>query len=74
MRQVAVTALCLIAVGVVSAAALVLLMWREHRSSVALPEPTGRFAIGRTTFVLSNGADHDRNVPDSLSGEARTSG
>ena len=70
MRRIVVTGLSLMAVGLVSAATLLLMMWREHRLGVTLPEPTGTFAVGRTTFVLSTMADRSSDPPDSTSGHA----
>lgn len=70
MRRMAVTALSLVALGVVSVAILLLLMWREHRTSLMLPAPTGAFAIGRTAAVLSKGTDRNSDAPDSRSGQA----
>src|SRR5258708_4498918 len=53
-----------IAAGIVLSvlAAVVLLlftMWWEHRSPIALPTPTGSFAVSRTQFAWTNAISHD---------------
>ena len=44
-----------LAIGIVLAA-----LWFEHRAAVALPAPTGSFAVGRATYVWTDG------TPDTL--------
>jgi hypothetical protein len=70
MRRIAVAGLSLVALGGVLAITLVFLMWHEHRTTVTLPAPTGAFAIGRATFVLSKEANRSSDSPDSRSGQA----
>ena len=41
---------------------LVLLLW-EHKTEVTLPEPTGHFAVGRTTYTWVNSAATDELAP-----------
>jgi predicted dienelactone hydrolase len=51
------------AVGVAGVAALLLLLWREHRIQITLPAPTGSFTVGRTTRVWKNAAQNDELAP-----------
>jgi hypothetical protein len=46
-------------VGLAVVAMLLLVMWWEHRTAITLPTPTGRFAIGRTTYAWTNEAETD---------------
>jgi predicted dienelactone hydrolase len=46
-------------VGLALVAILLLVMWREHKTAVTLPTPTGHFAIGRTTYAWTNEAETD---------------
>ena len=46
-------------VGLTLVAILLLFMWREHKTAIALPIPTGHFAIGRTTYAWTNEAATD---------------
>jgi predicted dienelactone hydrolase len=39
------------------------LLWREHRTEITLPTPTGHFAVGRTTFTWVNNAETDELAP-----------
>ncbi len=39
------------------------LMSREHRAMITLPEPTGHFAVGRTTYTWVNHAQMDELAP-----------
>ena len=57
----AAAAVAVIAVAVVGL--LLLVMWREHKTSITLPPPTGHFAVGRTTFAWSNDAETDDLAP-----------
>jgi dienelactone hydrolase len=45
--------------------ALLTLLWREHRTETTLPAPTGRFAVGRTSFWWVNKAQVDDLAPGS---------
>jgi predicted dienelactone hydrolase len=45
--------------AVVGLAVLLGLLWREHNTRIALPEPTGHFAVGRTTYTWVNNAETD---------------
>ena len=38
---------------------LLLVMWREHKTAITLPTPTGPFAVGRTTYAWTNEAVAD---------------
>jgi predicted dienelactone hydrolase len=40
-------------------AILLLVMWWEHQTSLTLPTPTGRFAVGRTTYAWTNELETD---------------
>ena len=46
-------------VGLALVAILLLVMWREHKTAITLPTPTGHFAIGRTTYAWTNEAETD---------------
>ncbi|MHB8502547.1 MAG: alpha/beta hydrolase family protein [Candidatus Acidiferrales bacterium] len=35
------------------------LLWREHKTEITLPAPTGHFAVGRTTYTWVNNAETD---------------
>jgi predicted dienelactone hydrolase len=39
------------------------LLWREHRTEITLPAPTGHFAVGRTTYTWVNNAETDELAP-----------
>jgi dienelactone hydrolase len=39
------------------------LLWREHKTEITLPTPTGRFVVGRRTYTWVNGAETDELVP-----------
>ena len=41
--------------AIVVPAALIGALWLEHRSEVALPEPTGPFAVGRDVYDWTDG-------------------
>jgi hypothetical protein len=45
--------------------ALLALLWREHGIAIALPAPTGHFAVGRTSYWWVNGAQVDDLAPSS---------
>ena len=53
----------LAALAVIGLAALLALLWQEHRTEIALPAPTGRFAIGRTTYAWVNYSQTDDLSP-----------
>lgn len=57
-RFTAVTAL-----AVAGTAVLLALLWREHGTEIALPVPTGHFAVGRTTRAWVNDAQTDELAP-----------
>lgn len=42
--------MALVLLGLFGALALLVSLWLEHRSAVALPQPTGPFAVGRTLY------------------------
>jgi predicted dienelactone hydrolase len=39
------------------------LLWREHKTEITLPAPTGHFAVGRTTYTWVNNAETDELAP-----------
>jgi predicted dienelactone hydrolase len=41
------------------------LLWREHKTEITLPTPTGHFAVGRTTYTWVNNAQTDELAPSS---------
>ena len=45
--------------AVAGTAILLALLWREHRTEITLPAPTGHFAVGRTTYAWVNDAQTD---------------
>jgi pimeloyl-ACP methyl ester carboxylesterase len=49
--------------AVAGLAMLVALLWREHKTEITLPEPTGHFAVGRTTYTWVNDAETDELAP-----------
>jgi dienelactone hydrolase len=49
--------------GVAGLAMLVALLWREHKTRITLPEPTGHFAVGRATYTWVNNAVTDELAP-----------
>lgn len=49
--------------GVAGLAILVALLWREHRTRITLPVPTGHFAVGLTTYTWVNNAETDELAP-----------
>jgi dienelactone hydrolase len=52
----------LVALGI---AALLALLWREHRTEITLPALTGHFTVGRTSYSWVNGAQVDDLAPSS---------
>jgi len=49
--------------AVVAIAALLGLLWLDHKRETLLPTPTGPFAVGRTTYVWSDAAHLDPLAP-----------
>jgi dienelactone hydrolase len=49
--------------AVVGLAVLLALLWREHKTGITLPAPTGHFAVGRTTYAWVNDAEKDELAP-----------
>src|SRR5260370_36667844 len=54
-------ALAMLAVGGVIL--LLAVLWWEHKTEITLPEPTGHFAVGRTTYTWVNNAEPDELAP-----------
>ncbi len=42
---------------------LLAVLWWEHRTEITSPEPTGRVAVGRTTYTWVNNAETDELAP-----------
>ncbi len=55
--------LALGAFAVIGVAALLAALWREHKTEIALPTPTGHFKVGRTTYTWVNDAQTDELAP-----------
>ena len=49
--------------AVVGLTMLLALLWREHKTEITLPEPTGHFAVGRTTYAWVNNTQTDELAP-----------
>jgi hypothetical protein len=49
----------LVLFGVLGLAVLLALLWREHKTEITLPAPTGQFAVGRTTYTWIDKAETD---------------
>src|ERR1700675_674786 len=49
--------------AVVGLAVLLALLWREHKTGITLPAPTGHFAVGRTTYAWVNNVEKDELAP-----------
>ncbi len=58
-RRVLKAFLILSGTGVACVVILLALMWREHRSALELPRPTGSFAVGRAMFAWTNDSEMD---------------
>jgi predicted dienelactone hydrolase len=58
-KSFAALALFAVAGGIV----LVGLLWREHKTEITLPAPTGHFAVGRTTYAWVNNDETDELAP-----------
>jgi len=54
-------AVCMFAI--VGLVVLLALLWREHKTGITLPAPTGHFAVGRTTYAWVNNAEKDELAP-----------
>ena len=55
----------LVTLAALGIAALLALLWEEHRTEITLPAPTGRFAVGRTSYWWVNEAQVDDLAPAS---------
>ncbi len=51
--------------AVVGLTVLLALLWREHKTEITLPGPTGHFAVGRTMYTWVNNAETDELAPSS---------
>jgi Platelet-activating factor acetylhydrolase, isoform II len=49
--------------AVVGVTMLLGLLWREHKTEITLPAPTGHFAVGRTTYTWVNNDETDELAP-----------
>ena len=49
--------------AVVGGMVLLGLLWREHKTEITLPAPTGHFAVGRTTYTWVNNDETDELAP-----------
>ena len=49
--------------AVVGQSVLLTFLWREHKTEITLPEPTGHFAVGRTMYAWVNNAEKDELAP-----------
>jgi dienelactone hydrolase len=49
--------------AVVGGVVLLGLLWREHKTEITLPAPTGHFAVGRTTYTWVNDDGTDYLAP-----------
>lgn len=63
LRKLARAVAALSAFGILGLAALFGLLWREHRTPLTLPAPSGHFAVGRTTFSWTNNSETDELAP-----------
>ncbi len=50
-------------VAIAGLALLLAFLWREHKTEITLPQPTGHFAVGRTTYAWINPAETDDLAP-----------
>jgi predicted dienelactone hydrolase len=53
----------IVLLAVVSLILLLVFLSREHRTEITLPQPSGRFAVGRTSYVWTNQAETDELAP-----------
>ena len=51
--------------AVVGLTVLLALLWREHKTEITLPAPTGQLAVGRTTYTWVNNGETDELAPSS---------
>jgi predicted dienelactone hydrolase len=49
--------------AVVGLAVLLALLWREHKTEITLPAPTGHFPVGRTMYTWTNSAETNEVAP-----------
>jgi hypothetical protein len=49
--------------AVVGLSLLLTVLFREHKTEITLPEPTGQFAVGRTMYAWVNNAQDDELAP-----------
>lgn len=56
--------LTLVALAALMLAAVFLLLWREHNTPVALPTPTGSYAVGRASYLWVNNSVTDALSPN----------
>lgn len=54
----------LVSLAVIGVTVLLVSMWVDHTRTTSLPEPTGTFAIGRTTCVWTDRAQPELMAPD----------
>jgi predicted dienelactone hydrolase len=52
-----------ILVAVAGLIALLALLWREHKTEITLPAPTGHFAVGRSMYTWVNKVETDELAP-----------
>jgi dienelactone hydrolase len=53
-------------IALVGLTLLVALVWREHKTEISLPAPTGHFAVGRTTYTWINSDEINPTETDEL--------
>jgi predicted dienelactone hydrolase len=53
----------LAAAGAIGISVVLGLLWFEHSTEMTLPEPTGHFAVGRSTYAWMNNAQTDDLAP-----------
>jgi len=56
----------LVALPIIAVAGLTVLfalLWLEHKTRITLPEPTGHFVVGRTSYAWVNNAEADPLAP-----------
>ncbi|MDE3135205.1 MAG: family membership [Acidobacteriota bacterium] len=63
VKRLAKAIVALAVFAVIALMILFVLLWREHRTELTLPAPTGRFAVGRTIFTWVNDAETDALAP-----------
>lgn len=50
IRRILKGIVALVFLGLFGVSALLISLWLEHRNEIALPKPTGQFAVGRTLY------------------------